>query len=118
MSSLSSQSHTTLHFTIAHHTPPQSNAQSGESTASSEAIGIGAFLMPDTTTGGYLVKSLAADGAAARSGQIVVGDIVTHVDGCALRQLSLPQVRDLIRGPPEKCVELLLCSASHCNSCL
>ncbi len=34
--------------------------------------------------------------------QITVGDVVTHVDGCALRQLSLPQVRDLIRGPPEK----------------
>ncbi len=81
-----------------------SHPQAGESTSSSEAIGIGAFLMPDTTTGGYLVKSLAADGAAARSGQIVVGDIVTHVDGCALRQLSLPQVRDLIRGPPEKSV--------------
>jgi C-terminal processing protease CtpA/Prc len=60
--------------------------------------------MPDSTTGGYLVKSLAADGAAARSGQISVGDVVTHVDGCALRQLSLPQVRDLIRGPPEKYV--------------
>jgi C-terminal processing protease CtpA/Prc len=77
----------------------------GETIASSEAIGIGAFLMPDSTTGGYLVKSLAGDGAAARSGQIFVGDIVTHVDGCALRQLSLPQVRDLIRGPPEKCVD-------------
>jgi hypothetical protein len=82
----------------------------GETTASSEAIGIGAFLMPDSTTGGYLVKSLAGDGAAARSGQIVVGDVVTHVDGCALRQLSLPQVRDLIRGPPEKCVHVF----AHC----
>jgi C-terminal processing protease CtpA/Prc len=82
----------------------QSMSRPGETTASSEAIGIGAFLMPDSTTGGYLVKSLAGDGAAARSGQIFVGDIVTHVDGCALRQLSLPQVRDLIRGPPEKCV--------------
>ena len=40
-------------------------------------------------------------------GQIAVGDVVTHVDGCALRQLSLPQVRDLIRGPPEKCVSPL-----------
>ena len=67
--------------------------------------------MPDSTTGGYLVKSLAGDGAAARSGQIVVGDVVTHVDGCALRQLSLPQVRDLIRGPPEKCVPLCVSCA-------
>jgi C-terminal processing protease CtpA/Prc len=73
--------------------------------------------MPDSTTGGYLVKSLAGDGAAARSGQIVVGDVVTHVDGCALRQLSLPQVRDLIRGPPEKyVVPVLLCVSVICCS--
>ena len=41
---------------------------------------------------------LVPGGPADKSGRILVGDRLTHVDGAAIAGLSLPQQRDLILG--------------------
>ena len=77
------------------------SVQSGRSSSSSpqEKVGIGAYFKRLPDTGDLEVKSFLRNSPAELSGQIQIGDRITHVDGVLVVGWSLSELADKILGP-------------------
>ncbi|MDR2590223.1 MAG: PDZ domain-containing protein [Oscillospiraceae bacterium] len=68
-------------------------------------VGIGVEVMLDDVLGGIEIKGVYSESGADFAG-IVIGDVITAVDGNSLRGLSLMDIRDLLRREIGSTVEL------------
>ena len=64
-------------------------------------VGIGLNLSSSSDRGGapFLVDSLLADSPAANCGQVAPGDLVYSIDGVRVKDKSLPEVIQMLKGP-------------------
>ena len=69
--------------------------------------GIGISFAPDME-GYQIIQSMAPQGTAASSGEILAGDIIISVDGKPVRHRSIREVVESIKGEPDSSVNLVM----------
>mmetsp|Transcript_12145 Transcript_12145/g.24199 ORF Transcript_12145/g.24199 Transcript_12145/m.24199 type:complete len:163 (-) Transcript_12145:43-531(-) len=82
-------------------------AVAGQSTPGRSSLGgVGIVFQAGQKEEGLLVASLACDGPAEKSGQVMAGDILVSIDQIDVRKMNAEDLAQYILGPPGSTVRL------------